>query len=157
MRLVRSLTPICSDFPVFFRFVPICDPGSDFFRFVFRTNQGNPFLPTPLAGNPFLPTPFASPRLVFGLWGVRCFCSFCLTCKLRLAGLPYEGFLVSCLTARGYLHGPSQVCSPFTMAPALQISSLHVGSRRGSPDSCSISQIASCTLRWPRMRMSASN
>ena len=58
--------PICSDFPVFFRFVPIRAPcfrehpdlfrfapfPSDLFRFVFRTirtNQGIPFLPTPFA------------------------------------------------------------------------------------------------------------
>ena len=38
----------CSDLRSMFsgmpRFVPIC---SDFFRSVFRTNQGNPFLPTP--------------------------------------------------------------------------------------------------------------
>ena len=52
----RGLTPICSDFPVFFGFAllvfwktPIC---STFFRFVpmcyqskIRANQGNPFLP----------------------------------------------------------------------------------------------------------------
>ena len=60
----KGVTPTCSDFPVFFRFVPICVPGPgfreypDLFRFVpissdlFSTNQGNPFLPTP----------FASPR-----------------------------------------------------------------------------------------------
>ena len=39
--------PICSDSRSLFagipRFVPVC---SDLFRFVFRTNQGNPFLPT---------------------------------------------------------------------------------------------------------------
>ena len=41
--------PICCDFRSCLReFVPIC---SDLFRFVFRTrtNQGNPFLPTPVA------------------------------------------------------------------------------------------------------------
>ena len=62
----KGVTPICSDFFVFFRCVPICTPcfreypdlfrfapiSSALFRFVFRTNQGNPFLPTP----------FASPR-----------------------------------------------------------------------------------------------
>ena len=42
--------PICvacfREYPDLFRFAPI---SSDLFRFVFRTNQGNPFLPTPIA------------------------------------------------------------------------------------------------------------
>ena len=42
-----ALSPFSSDLrSLFSGFVPIC---SDFFRFVFRTNQGNPFLPTPCA------------------------------------------------------------------------------------------------------------
>ena len=67
--------PICSGFPVFFRFVPICAPClreyPDLFRFApfsslicsdlfseqIRTNQGNPFLPTP----------FANPRVLNGV------------------------------------------------------------------------------------------
>ena len=45
----KGVTPICSDFPVFFRFVPICalvfwntpivPISSDLFRFAFRTNR----------------------------------------------------------------------------------------------------------------------
>ena len=55
---VTPIVPICSDFPVFFRFVEICVPCflqypdllrslpicSDLLRFVFRTNEGNPLL-----------------------------------------------------------------------------------------------------------------
>ena len=59
----KGVTPICSDFPFCSRFVPdlrslflgiprFVPNCSDSFRFVFRTNQGNPLLPTP----------FASPR-----------------------------------------------------------------------------------------------
>ena len=64
-------TPICSDFPVFFRFVPMCAPCfrecpdlfryapflpicSDLFSEQIRTNQGNSFLPTP----------FTNPRIM---------------------------------------------------------------------------------------------
>ena len=62
----KGVTPICSDFPNFFRFLPICVPCfleyPDLFRFVpiapissdlfseqIRTNQGNTLLPTPFA------------------------------------------------------------------------------------------------------------
>ena len=62
---------ICSDFPVFFRFVPICVPcyreypdlfrfapfSSDLFRFVFRTNQNKSG--KPLSAGPFCKSPRA--------------------------------------------------------------------------------------------------
>ena len=65
----KGVTPICSDFPVFFRFVPICAPCfreyldlfrfvpicSDFFRFVFRTNQNKSG--KPLSADPFCKSP----------------------------------------------------------------------------------------------------
>ena len=61
----KGITPICSDFPVFFRFVPICAPCfreypdlfrfvpicSDFFRFVpicFQNKSGKPLSADPL-------------------------------------------------------------------------------------------------------------
>ena len=61
----KVVTPNCSDFPLFFRFVPICVPcfreyadlfrfapfSSDLFRFVFRTNQNKS--EKPLSVDPF--------------------------------------------------------------------------------------------------------
>ena len=49
--LVFGNTPICSDL---FRFLPIC---SDLLSEQIRTNQGNPFLPTPFA-NPRIWYPY---------------------------------------------------------------------------------------------------
>ena len=65
----KGVTPISSDFPVFFRFVPICAPcfreypdlfrfapfSDDWFRFVFRTNQNKSG--KPLSADPFLQIP----------------------------------------------------------------------------------------------------
>ena len=63
--------PICSNFPVFFRFVPICAPcfrecpdlfrfapiSSDLFRFVFRANQNKSG--KPLSADPFCKSPMS--------------------------------------------------------------------------------------------------
>ena len=72
--------PICSDFPVFFRFVPVCAPCfreypdlfrfvpicSDLFRFVFRTNQNK-------SGKPLSADPFRkSPKFVILVLSVLC-------------------------------------------------------------------------------------
>ena len=73
-----GFVPICSDFPVFFRFVPICVPrlrecpdlfrfapiSSDLFRFVFRTNQNKSG--KPLSADPFCKSPIESHK-EFGL------------------------------------------------------------------------------------------
>ena len=66
----KGVTPICSDFPVFFRFVPICAPCfreyPDLFRFapissdllIFRTSQNKSG--RPLSADPFCKSPTAA-------------------------------------------------------------------------------------------------
>ena len=97
--------PICSDFPVFFRFVPICAPcfrecpdlfrfvpfSSDLFRFVFRPNRNKSG--KPLSADPFCKSPiianFTLPGLRFHALQTRAFSSFALSrpCTSSLPGL----------------------------------------------------------------------